>query len=192
MAFVFGAEKPRIVLKDSQYQCQFIDVTSDTSARIQRFSDRGWFDEWFFWGTSTANLVSKQCHVLIKLLDALPNDSALLTKSPEFGHCPQHRGSGKYLTNAAYHCAIYPGWNPDTIVSPKPKNFLLSDRDYWFWQKSPGTDRNQQLALANITKVLSVLGGYWMNDPSNIYKGIKGCVNLYPLESIPSLPSILK
>jgi hypothetical protein len=182
MCFVFGAEKPRLVLKDGKYHCQFIDVTSDTSPRIQRKHNQGWFDEWFYWAPSTAKLITKQCHTLINLLDSLSEDSPLLTARQEFGHCPQKRNTSLFLSNAAYHCAIYPGWDPGTIVAPKPFNFLLSDRDYWFWNKNSDTDLNKKAALAGIKKVLSSINGYWLNDPSNIYKGIKGCVNYYPLE----------
>jgi hypothetical protein len=183
MCFIFGAEKPRLILKDNKYHCQFIDVTSDTSPRIQRWENQGWYDEWFYWGPTTADLVAKQCHTLIKLLDILPSSSPMLSQRQEYAHCPNKRSTNLYLTNAAYHCTIYPGWDPNTIVSPKPKNFLLSDRDNWFWQRKTDADEHKRLALAGIKKVLSVLDGYWLNDVSNIHRGIKGCVNTYELES---------
>ena len=72
--------------------------------------------------------------------------------------------------------------DPATLVAEKPKNILISDRADWFWKSSPDLIPSLRYARGGLRDLVTRLGPYWMNNPKKLSKGIKGCVNTYPLE----------
>lgn len=182
MCFVWGAEKPRIKKFNDKYHVCFIDVFSETNLRLQSMADEGYYDEWFFWAPSTAPIVAKQSHILLKTLRTETEKQDSLWLVDQFwNHSPQST-NGKYLRNDVYHSLIYPGWNTQTIVAPKPKNLLLSERDNWFWNQGSERHAGVKNAQGGINTMISKIGSYWLNNPSNFAQGIKGCINTYSLE----------
>ena len=109
---------------------------------------------------------------------------ALLTKTPlNYFFAPINLSiHGKYLRNDIYHTLIYPGWNPNTLTAPKPLNLILSERDNWFWNQNIETNESVRNAQGGIKEIIYKIGAYWMNNPKDITKGIKGCVNTYSIE----------
>ena len=180
MCFLWGSEKPRIKQFDNQYHACFIDVFSETNLRLQSMADQGYYDEWFYWAPDTAKIVAKQSHILLKIINNEPGTSAWWTTSGG-AHIPQNR-SGQYLRNDVYHDMIYPGWDPGTLVAPKPQNLLLSERDNWFWNQNSSTAENLKNAQGGINELLKRVGSYWVNNTADLTRGIKGCINTYPLE----------
>jgi hypothetical protein len=180
MCFLWGAEKPRLKMFHNKYHTCFIDVFSETNSRLQSLYSIGYFDEWFFWGPTTADIVCKQSHVLLKILKNLPDDSPWLT-SQGGAHIPQ-TASGKYLRNDIYHTVIYPNWDPKKLVSAKPINLLIGERDLWFWKQNITTNKSVYNAHQGIKTLIDRVGRYWMNDPDDVSKGFKGCINTYALE----------
>jgi len=180
MCFLWGAEKPRIKMFNGKWHTCFIDVFSETNLRLQSMAEHGYFDEWFYWGPDTAPIVAKQSHVLMKILNQ-ENANSPWFSDVSGAHLPQHPASNKFLRNDIYHTMIYPGWDPQTIVAPKPKNLLLSERDNWFWNQGE-TDISVRNARAGINEMISRVGDYWLNSTTDPTRGIKGCINTYPLE----------
>ena len=90
--------------------------------------------------------------------------------------------NGKFLRNDVYHTLIYPGWDPKTLVAPKPKNLILSERDNWFWKQNFHTNKSVKNAQSGIKEFISRVGSYWLNDKRDVTKGVKGCINAYNLE----------
>lgn len=180
MCFLWGAEKPRLLEIDGIWNTCFLDVFSETNLRLQSLADQGCYDEWFFWAPDTAEIVAKQSHVLMKAMkqaDSLPD-----MLSPISGaHLPKNK-DGRYLRNDIYHSLIYPGWRSDLIVAPKPRNLLLSERDNWFWKQNQETTESVRNAANGIKEMLRRVGDYWLNDPQDPSRGIKGCCVCYPLE----------
>jgi hypothetical protein len=74
---------------------------------------------------------------------------------------------------------IYPGWDVTTLIQPKPVNLLLSERDDWFWKQNASSTG---YAKMGIKELISRLGHYWLNNPQDVTKGIKGCPKFYSLE----------
>jgi len=181
MCFLWGTEKPRLKQFDGKWHTCFIDVFSETNLRLQSMWDQGYFDEWFYWAPSTAALIAKQSHLLLKVLNTQSPDSAWFSNISG-AHLPQHRVTGKYLRNDIYHTLIYPGWDPSTIVAPKPHNLLLSERDDWFWKQNIQTTEAVRNATGGINEMISRVGNYWLNDSKDLTRGIKGCINTYALE----------
>ena len=182
MCFVWGTEKPRITVIDGRYHAMFLDLFSETNIRIQSLANQGYFDEWFYWAPTTAAMVAKQCHTIIRALQHSQSMPGWSSSVQQGSHCPQHKLNGQYLRNDIYHTLIYPGWDVTTLVQPKPKNLLLSERDDWFWNQTPDSHSSLKFARMGVQELLSRIGNQWLNDPNNITKGIKGCVNLYALE----------
>lgn len=178
VCFVWGTEKPRITRSSGNWQVQFLDLFSETNIRIQSLADIGYFDEWFFWSPTTAPLVAKQCHILKKVLDREPTDSQWLT-NVWYQSVPGK--DGKFLRNDIYHSLIYPGWDNNTLVAPKSSNLLIANRDNWFWNQHD-THKGAEFGLAGIKELVSRVGPYWLNNPADPTKGIKGCINTYDLE----------
>lgn len=180
MVFVWGTEKPRLTIKDSRYHVMFQDSFSETNIRIQSLADQGYFDEWFYWSPYTAALVAKQCHALMRVLETSTGQEPWFTDHAESGFCPQSRRHGRYLTINAFNQIIYPGWDINTLVQPKPRDVLVGHRDDWFWKQNNNPTVN--FAKSAINQWLSRLGPHWANDPNDLRRGVKGCINLYCLE----------
>ena len=180
MCFIWGAEKPRLKLIDGRYHTCFIDVFSETNLRLQSMAGQGYYDEWFFWAPDTAPIVAKQSHILLNILKQTPADSDWLSNISG-AHLPQTK-TGKYLRNDIYHTMIYPGWDPGTLVAPKPQNLLLSERDNWFWNQNVDTTESVRNAQGGLKELIKRVGKYWINDTADLTRGIKGCINSYPLE----------
>lgn len=190
VCFVYGSEKPRITTINHQYHVAFIDAFADTGIRIQKKAHEGYFDEWFFWSPDTADIIAKQCHILLKVLNLEPVTSPWMTDRPHGPHNPKHKITGKFIRNDIYHTLIYPGWDPATLVAMKPQNLLIAERDDWFWGQ---TDMNWNRPLySNNSIVQNAWGGVatafrrfgddWLHDPLDWSKGLKGCINTYALE----------
>lgn len=180
MVFVWGTDKPRIMLRDNRYHVAFQDSFSETYISVQSKADQGYFDEWFYWSPYTAPLIAKQCHVLLKALEKSTGQEPWFTDEAETGHCPRSRRHGRYLSIDAFNQIVYPGWDINTIVQAKPRDILLGNRDYWFWNQT--TNPTANFAKSAINEWLKRLGNYWLNDPRDLTRGVKACINLYPLE----------
>jgi hypothetical protein len=181
MCFLWGAEKPRISRFNGKYHTCFIDVFSETNLRLQSLSGQGYFDEWFYWSPSSAPIVAKQSHMLMNVVKTeSTNSGSSWLVDKKWAHSPQSP-NGKYLRNDIYHTLIYPGWNPTTVVAPKPLNLLLSERDNWFWKQGMHNDAVRN-AHNGITEMIKRVGEYWVNDINDHSRGIKGCINTYALE----------
>lgn len=180
VCFLWGCEKPRLKEFDGKYYTCFLDVFDITNIRTQTLENSGYYDEWFYWGADTAPIVAKQSHMLLKLLRTEPEDSPWFS-DVAWSHSPQNK-YGKYLKNDMYHTLIYPGWDPTTVVAPKPKNLLLSERDNWFWNQNHETTQAIKYAKGGINTLVSKIGDYWLNNPADLTRGIKGCINKYALE----------
>ena len=179
MCFLWGTEKPRLKIFNGKWHTCFLDVFSETNLRLQSMADHGYFDEWFYWAPDTAPIVAKQSHLLMKILNQESADSTWFS-DVSGAHLPQHRLSGQYLRNDIYHTVIYPGWDPTTIVAPKPQNLLLSERDNWFWNQT--TSEAVRNAQGGVKELISRVGDYWLNSTTDLTRGIKGCINTYQLE----------
>jgi len=190
LCFIYGAEKPRIMTINNQYHVAFLDAFADTNIRVQGKASDGYFDEWFFWAPNTAPLIAKQCHTLLKVINQESANSKWMIDQKWGPHSVKHKISGKFLRNDIYHTLIYPEWDPTTLVAMKPQNLLIAERDDWFWgqrdlnwdRPSNSTNPVVQTAWGGVANMYQKIGDYWFNDPTDWSKGIKCCINTYPLE----------
>jgi hypothetical protein len=181
VCFLWGSEKPRVSSINGQYHCVFLDYPSETQTRLQDQDYLGCFDEWFYWSPETAPLVAKQCHMILKFYQNETMDSQFMTDVP-LNYVPPSKKTGRYLKKDVFHTLLYPGWDPTTLVQPKPKNMLISERDDWFIHSSKETHKSVFNVQGGIVELVREFGSTWLNDPLDPSKGINGCRNSYPLE----------
>jgi hypothetical protein len=180
MCFLWGTEKPRIAKINNTWHTCFLDLFSETNLRLQSLGAQGYFDEWFFWAPDTAPIVAKQSHVLVNAMKLAETQPSLLSNTSG-GHLPK-ASNGMSLRNDVYHSLIYPDWQSDLVIAPKPQNLLLSERDNWFWNQRPENNQSVRYATNGIQELTKRIGATWLNDPSDWSRGIKGCRNCYALE----------
>ena len=182
VAFVWGTEKPRLALKNGQYWCQFQDFFDNTvSTRVQHLAqDRGWFDELFYWSPDAVPMMIKQCHVVKNWLRRAAPDHAWISSEPSaHGQLPGHR---RWITNDGLHSLIYPGWDITTFSNGKNSQPIMGPRDQWFWDRHPHSSEGLQVFRNGVDYLFSTIDPYWHNDVRDWRRGIKNCINEYPLE----------
>jgi len=182
VCFIWGVDKPQLKIIDGKYHIVFSDEFSETNLRLQSLTDQGYYDEWFFWAPDTAPIVAKQSHILLRILDQETDTSPWLIDKSVDRSGPQSRNTGKFLRSDIFHSVIYPGWDPSTLVAPKPQNLLLSERDNWFWNQNAETTESVRNAQGGLKELFKRLGNDWFKDPAKLAFGIKFCSNNYSLE----------
>lgn len=182
VAFVWGTEKPRLVIKDGKYACQFVDMFDNTvSNRLQSIAvDRGYYDELFYWSPDAVPIIIKQCHIVKQVLTiGQENDPWLGQQPTPYGKTKRY---SRWLTNDGLHSLIYPGWNVNTFSNGKNSQPVIGPRDQWFWQQNAHASPGLQVFRRGIKKIFDTIGPYWYNDSTNWKRGLKGCINEYYIE----------
>lgn len=181
MCFIWGTEKPRLLHLNGKFHAMFLDFPSETHSRLQGLDSTGYFDEWFYWAPETAHMVAKQCHMIMKLYKNETADSHYMTNRATHYVCASPT-TGKFLNKDIYHTLIYPGWDVNTLVGPKPANLLVANRDNWFIYSGKDTHQSVYNYQSALKAVIDKFGPAWFNDANQPSKGILGCRNIYPLE----------
>lgn len=184
LCFVMGVEKPRLIsdTADGRYHLMLVDDTNETNARVQEMAGQGYFDEWFYWGANSMDILAKQCHLLMRVMDSLPATSPWLTAQPEAVWLPKSRRHQRYLTTDAFHELIYPGWQRPEVLSPKACNLLIGYRDNWLWSQNHGSNRYVNNAWTGIEELVKRTGPEYWRDPKDPNNGIMQMKNFYALE----------
>lgn len=182
VAFVWGTEKPKLVIKDGKYSCRFADMFDNTvSSRIQSQAvDQGYYDELFYWSPEAVPLIIKQCHIVKKFLTTADSNSPWLSSTvSEYGKTKQYN---KWLTSDGLHNLIYPGWDINTFTNGKNNQSVLGPRDQWFWTQNTQANSGVKIFLQGIKKIFDTIGPYWFNVESDWRRGLKSCINEYYIE----------
>jgi hypothetical protein len=182
VAFVWGTEKPRIMIKDNKYVCQFLDMFDNTvSSRLQSLSqDRGYFDELFYWSPEAVPIIIKQCHAIKRFLHTTDiNHPWLGTTATHYGKTKRHN---RWLTNDGLHSMIYPGWDISTFSNGKNNQSVIGPRDQWFWSQNEHANPGLKIFSQGIQKIFRTIDPYWFNQTNDWRRGFKNCVNEYFIE----------
>ena len=182
VAFVWGTEKPRLVVKDGKYVCQFVDMFDNTvSSRIQSIGQtQGYYDELFYWSPEAVELIIKQCHIVKKFLATADSNSPWLsnTVSP-YGKTKRY---SRWLTNDGLHSLIYPGWDINTFTNGKNNQTVIGPRDQWFWTQNSHANPGVKIFHQGVKKIFDTISPYWFNVESDWRRGLKSCINEYCIE----------
>lgn len=100
--------------------------------------------QWFYSARETAPLQIKQAHTLKNFTDSHPEPEyyrhekySQIDRTGHSWHSKHGHGNLKY---EIFHRLIYPEWSP-TVVTPKPGNMLMRERDSWWIQDLPMEDK---------------------------------------------------
>lgn len=209
VCFVYGVEKP-LVTSDAQgnFYINFEDGNDQAYPRFQMLGRPWEFVEFFYWSPDLPELAAKQAHVVrryMKDLDdtqidgyhvyrgELLNDSigSNIGLDPRDSKCRITKdGETVHLLAPGLHRLIYPNWQPDAIVSPKPMSLIFSPRDSWFF-KNNAPDMGQTRFGSSIVWLQQQVKKYrpdmWWQykfDPTRmqLVGGIRSIRNTYRLD----------
>jgi hypothetical protein len=182
VAFVWGTEKPKLVIKDGKYACRFADMFDNTvSNRLQSQAiEQGYYDELFYWSPEAVPMIIKQCHIVKKFLTTVDNSSPWLSHTvTPYG---KTKRAQRWLTNDGLHSLIYPGWDINTFTNGKNNQTVLGPRDQWFWTQNTHANPGVKIFQQGIKKIFDTISPYWFNVESDWRLGIKNCINEYYIE----------
>jgi hypothetical protein len=175
LCFVWGTDKPK-VFWDGKLYFQFVDIIDNCiSPQIQNNYHNGLFDELFYWTPDLPEIVVKQAHVIRNFVHAV-HDPAFynITGAKDTQGSAYNTTVKGYLKPQILKQIIYPHWDPDTYVAGKSSSRVWSTRDQWFIHGN--------LEAAEKFRSMSVsffqsLDPYWLSDPKDYLKGVKGSVS---------------
>ena len=207
VCFIHGSEKPCIQQNNNQWYVCFSDMVDNAVSPRTQMLDREWeYDELFYWTPDMPQLAAKQAHVVKRFLTQLTpgaidniNVSSHDRLQDEYGRRVVNAWIAdvtvdhvRYqLLPAGLHRLIYPDWNPDSIVSPKPNSLTYSPRDTWMFN-SIAPDIGQQYYHSGLLHVRQLVKKaapeYWWEYKFNpslgipYSGGIKMIYNRYALD----------
>jgi len=165
VAFVYGAEKPRLIYRDGVYYTSFLDVmpTTSLSSRGQVTQNAWEHDEYFYWTPDLPKMIVKQSHTVMKHFMKNPNLLHLIQDADKFGwHIEEYYD----IVNSL----IYPGWNPKTFQVKKPTSPTFNELDKWFMDADTP---ERKIWLEGLREVEQIVGPEWLNAGS-IKEGLVG------------------
>lgn len=171
LCFVWGSEKPTVYWENRWYML-FQDMIDNCVGPFNQLNySQGWFDELFYWTPDMPEISIKQGHVIRKFCETINDPKWYQRSKTRYGY---NRLIDMYLTESSIKQILYPRWNPATYCDGKSPNFIISARDEWLAQGNIDSTQNFH-ALLN--QWICKLDPYWLNDPADITKGIKGCIS---------------
>jgi hypothetical protein len=156
VGFVFGIDKPRIVLKDNNYWCGFIDLcTSMSVGPGGSMTGNVWEnDEYFYWTPDLPELTIKQAHLMMRFFETHP----LLKAYIQDADLMSWPWLEEYYDIVKRVC--YPTFNAEIFQTWKVRNGTLSENDNWFIKNSdlPAA----RIWRAGLDEVQSVIDPNWL------------------------------
>jgi hypothetical protein len=176
LVFVWGCDKPRLYKENNRYCVKFLDVVdSGISCRTQLINNEYEYDELFYWAPESVDIICKQGHVLKRFFekykiykeDRYYSDSII--DIPNINNIFDNRNTEDGMSyRNLINTLIYPGFNDQTFTAGKPTSLITSLRDNVF-----NKDQSYKIQVERLKSHISQIDPYWLNDPSDIEKGIK-------------------
>jgi hypothetical protein len=165
VAFVYGAEKPRIIYRDGHYYIGFLDVMPSTSiGSIGQVNQHTWeHDEYFYWTPDLPKMLVKQAHILMRYFKQNPQDLSLIENADK---ASWHTEKYYELINPM----IYAGWKRDIFQVKKPTSPTFNELDKWFLDSDTP---ERKIWLEGLREVEQIVGEKWLNG-GTISKGLMG------------------
>lgn len=175
LCFVWGSDKPKIFW-DGRLYFQFVDIIDNCiSPQLQNQYHNGIYDELFYWTPDMPEIVVKQSHVVRRFVQTVNDPKFYNTTGVADSQGNAYNATiGGWLTPWSLKQIIYPRWDPNTYVGGKSTNRVWSTRDQWFIHSNlEAGERFQHMSRS----FFSQLDPYWLSDPQNYLKGVKGSVS---------------
>lgn len=169
VGFIFGIDKPKVILKDGVYYMAFLDLTLNMGVGPGGLmTGNNWEnDEYFYWTPDLPELVIKQGHVLKNFFEANPSFKPYVENSHEGAwHEPY---STKYFDLVKR--LLYPGFNPLIWQTNKISSLTYTEHDNWFINHPDLPARDHW--LAGLRELQRVIDPKWFNK-GTVAKGYVG------------------
>lgn len=149
---ICGIDKPRVFKENGAWYFAFLDISlNDQIMHNRARPDSSEEDACFFWDPVAANIIIKQCHMIIRWFEAHPEMDHLTVKN--ISHEDRH------LRDEIIKSIIYPKWDLNTWQVAKPRTKVAYPEFHWFYQN------NSDLAVRNFKDSLR-----WYSEEVNILR----------------------
>ena len=160
VAFIYGVDKPRIILKNGTYYVAFLDLILQQSVGLGGIATNSdWdCDEFFYWTPDMPKLIIKQAHMVKKFFEQNP----LLKPYVENANEAQWTGlySEKYFD--VVKSIVYPTWNPKVWQTKKNSSLTFPENDSWFFKHTDSAAKKNW--LAGVNEVKRLVDAKWLNQ----------------------------
>ena len=165
VAFVWGVDKPRIMLRPDGWYLFFLDVVTSlsTNVRSNLLKLNNEIDELFYWSPHGAKILAKQAHIIKRYIES---DVARLNFFENMALGDLHIEKYYELIKPAIYPTTY---NPLLPQCRKAKP-IYTQRDWWFYNEN---NRAFKVWEDGLNLIQSSLDPYWLNK-NTIKEGIKG------------------
>ena len=169
IGFIYGVDKPRLILRDGVYYLGFLDLLLQLSVGMGGIATGSdWEnDEFFYWTPDMPSLVIKQAHMLKQFFENNPALKSYVENADQAEWSQKY--SEKYFD--VVKRIVYPTFNPNTWQTKKISSLVFSENDSWFFENSDATAKKYW--LAGVQEVDRVVDSRWFNQGS-IKHGIVG------------------
>jgi hypothetical protein len=169
IGFIYGVDKPRLILRDGVYYLGFLDLLLQLSVGMGGIATGSdWEnDEFFYWTPDMPSLVIKQAHMLKQFFENNPALKSYVENADQAEWSQKY--SEKYFD--VVKKIVYPTFNPNTWQTKKISSLVFSENDSWFFENSDATAKKYW--LAGVQEVDRVVDSRWFNQGS-IKHGIVG------------------
>jgi len=174
LCILWGKDKPRVHHIDGKFALRFIDLIDDAASVFSMSGHQSYTDELFFWSPDCNRLLVKQAHLIKNYLSAENFENLPYVSLVNTGLSYRvSNGKTYWLDVNGSNALVYPQWENNSLVAPKPPSIVISSRDCWFYKID-----NHQAKInldTSLTKLQQCVPDYWKNDIHDFTKGIKAC-----------------
>lgn len=193
---VYGIDKPIINFKDDGIYNTIADAAVNVPIEFTKFDN--FHIELFYYSPTLPQLISKQCHVLIKWL-LMPENSYALSLSKFNGKpAPNKEWNNGYYQRAIVPC-IYPYIKKKIWQAGKPQTNIYANLDHWFY-KHHNSLMVHQMMMSDINNTLYKLHPFYFqykeyyDEHGRLRKyrmGLKGFFKSYKIGDIHDFQKII-
>lgn len=131
---IFGIDKPRVVLKGTEFYTYFLDIlTGITHVTLDETFNEFNRVELFYWSPDSVKLLQKQTHTIMNFFK---NNRSLLPLI-DFENAKDVEARSKY--EIIVRQLIYPTWDSKTFQVKKPSSVFYCEYDDWFMKRYADT-----------------------------------------------------
>lgn len=134
MCIIYGAEKPKIFIKDDKFFVYFVDNhTGHTTPSVGDYTNIT--NEPFFWTPDMPELIAKQAHLVKNWMEQPANN-----KFADAVRWPLHTSiKTRTLYEQIVRSIVYPHFDVNTFQTTKPLVNITNEMDAWFFENYKDT-----------------------------------------------------
>lgn len=169
VAFIFGIDKPRVILKDGSYYTAFLDLTLNMGVGPGAcVTGSEWeTDEYFYWTPDMPEIVIKQGHMIKNFIEAHSEMRNLVLDADQGAWHEAYSTQYYHLVKTL----LYPGFNPGIWQTKKISSLTYTEHDGWFIN-SHGLEAKKHW-LAGLHDLQQTLDSKWFIQ-GTVNKGFVG------------------